>query len=172
MGKKKRTNDPLARALDEAPVPQKKSGRAETAEQPTAHARPVGEVLETLQAQALDAMSGPFFDEGATAERTPVTKRMHSETGAVQVNAKRRDPAVEATVSIDVRSDQDQAAETGRYQLRAKGRVKRQTQSGDVDSEFPVPVEVREDDGALTLGADVMRERIADAIRSTGKPRE
>ncbi|GAC1300492.1 MAG: hypothetical protein NVSMB19_07160 [Vulcanimicrobiaceae bacterium] len=171
MGKKRRSNDPLTRALNEAPVAQK-SGRAETVHPSAEHARPLDELLETLQAQTIDAMSGPFFDEGATTEKTPVKKRMRSETGTVHVSAKRRDPAVEATVTIDVRCDQDEAGNAGHYQLRARGHFTRETAGGDVDSEFPVSVDVRERDGALTLGADEMRNGIADAIRSTGKAQE
>jgi len=48
--------------------------------------------------------------------------------------------------------------------MRATGHVTRQTENGDVDTESPVSVEVREDDGVLTLGADQMRDGIADAI--------
>ncbi len=171
MGKKKRTNDLLTRALDEAPVLRENSGEPTAARKPTSYAHPVGEMLEALQAQTLDAMSGTFFDDGATAEITPVTKRMRSEAGAVQVNAKRRDPAVEATVTIDVRCDQDEAGDAGHYQLRATGHVRRESSGGKVDSEFPVTVEVGENDGALTLGSDEMRDGIAEAIRSTGKSR-
>lgn len=170
MDKKKRPAVPPFGRPDEAPVGQSRS--ADTARQPTSHARPVGEVLEGLQTQMLDAVSDPFFDKGATTAMTPVTKRMRSETGAVEVHAKRRDPAIEATVTIDVRCDQDQVGDAGRYQLRAVGHVTRETVDGHVDSEFPVSIEVRQDNGALTLGSDEVRGKIADAIRSTGTSHE
>ena len=162
-------NDPIGCALDEAPLAQKKSGMAQTAQQPTSRTHPVGEVLETLQVQTLGVMSGTFFDGGTTSEMTPVLKRMHSETAGLQVNARCLDPALEAKVTIDVRCDQDDAGNAGRYQMRATGHVTRQTENGDVDSEFPVSVEVGADDGVLTLDADQMRDGIADAIHSTGK---
>jgi len=170
MGKKKFAANVLTRALDEAPVAQKIQ-IAGTASQRTEHARPLGEMLETLKLQTLGAMSDPFFDGGAAMEMTPVTKRMHSEMGTFEVKAKHRDPAIEASVTIDVRCDQDELGHTGLYQLRAKGRVTRGTECGDVKSEFPVSVRVREADGALTLGADEVRDGIAEAIRSTGAPR-
>ena len=171
MGRKKRSNDPLTRALDEAPFSQTKSGTDDIAQQPTPHAQPIGEVLETLQAQTLDAMSGPFFDEGATTEVTPVSKRMRSESGTVQVSAKRHDPAIEAKVTIDVRCDHE-SGEAGRYQLRATGQVTRENKDGDIKSEFPVAIDMQGGDGSLTLVSGEMRDGIANAIRSTGKSRK
>ncbi|MGP6156764.1 MAG: hypothetical protein ACLPYS_04475 [Vulcanimicrobiaceae bacterium] len=173
MALRKSAQDPLARALDEAPVPRKDASRGEVCERQTPHTQPVIEALETLQAQVIGAMSGTFFDEGATARATPVKKRVGSEAGTVAISAKRHDPNVRVSVEIDVRCDHDEKGEAGHYQVRAQGRVGRKSNGELVESEFPVAVEVRDSDGSLNLklDSDGMREEIANAIRSTGTPR-
>jgi len=120
MAAKNGTKDPLTRALEETPVARKKTSPSDVVEQLTPRAQPVGEVLETLQAQAKDAMPCSFFDDGATTKTTPVTKRMRSEVGTVEVSAKRRDPNVQASVAIDVRCDRDDESDAGRCQVRTE----------------------------------------------------
>lgn len=169
MAAQKDANDPLARAFAEAPVA-REPARSGITERRTQRARPVGEVLDALRAQAKDAMAGPFFDEGATATSTPVMKRVRSEAGAVEVSAKRREPSVKASVAIDVRCDRDEHGDAGRYRIRAEGRVGRDTAGGLIEADVPVSVEA-DRDGGLKLDAEGTRAGIADAIRSTGTPR-
>ena len=169
MAAKKGAKDPLTRAPEETPITRKKTPQSDVIEHPTPRAQPVGEVLETLQAQAKDAMPGSFFEDGATTKMTPVTKRMRSEVGTVEVSAKRCDPNVQASVAIDVRCDRDEEGDAGRYQVHAEGHVGRESKEGLV--EVPVSVEVHDADGGLKLDSDAMREEIANAIRSTGEAR-
>jgi hypothetical protein len=172
MAAKKSATGPLTRALDaETPVSRKRTSRGDVTERPTPRAQPVGEVLENLQAQAKDAMPGSFFDEGATTKTTPVTKRVRSEAGTVEVSAKRRDPNVQASVAIDVRCDQDEKSDAGCYQVHAEGHVGRKSKEGLIEAEFPVEVQVRDADGGLKLDSEEMRNEIAKAIRSTGAVR-
>jgi hypothetical protein len=172
MAAKKATKDLLTRALAEAPVARKKTSQGEVTEQITPRAQPVSQVLEALQAQAKEAMAGSFFDEGATAKSTPVTKRARSEAGTVEISAKRRDPSVKASVAIDVRCDRDEESDAGRYQVRAQGHLGRESEAGVVEADVSVPVSVERDaDGGLKLDSEQMRTGMADAIRSTGTPR-
>jgi hypothetical protein len=171
MAAKRRAKDPLTRALEETPIARKNTSQSDVIEEPTSRAQPVGEVLETLQAQAKDAMLGAFFDDGATTKTTPVTKRMRSEVGTVEVSAKRRDPNVQASVAIDVRCDRDEEGDAGRFQVRAEGHVGRESKEGLVEAQAPFSVEVHDADGGLKLDSDEMREGIANAIRLTGAAR-
>jgi hypothetical protein len=152
--------------LEDTPVARNKTSQSNVVEQPTPHAQPVGKMLETLEAQAQDAMPSSFFDDGATTKTTPVRKRMRSEAGTVEVSAKRRDPNVQASVTIDVRCDQDEESDAGRYQVRTEGHVARESKEGLVEAKVPVSIEVH--DGGLKLDSDEMQEEIANAIRSTG----
>ena len=178
MSGKRSAKDPLTEALEEAPVARKKRSPGDVVERPTPRARPVGEVLETLQAQAENAMPASFFDAGATAKKTPVTKRERSEAGTLELSARRREPKVQANVAIDVRCDRNADGEAGRYQVRATGHVGRESADGPIEADVPVSVELEEADGSLKLDGEQMRARMAEAIRSTGtarsrrKPRE
>ena len=91
---------------------------------------------------------------------------MRSEVGTIEVGAKRRDPNVQASVTIDVRCDQDEESDAGRYQVRTEGHVAREGKEGLVEAKVPVSIEVN--DGGLKLDSDEMQEEIANAIRSTG----
>src|ERR1035438_8879958 len=113
MAAKKGAKDPLTR-LEDTPVARNKTSQSNVVEQPTPHAQPVGKMLETLEAQAQDAMPSSFFDDGATTKTTPVRKQMRSEVGTIEVSAKRRDTNVQASVT-DVRCDQDEESDAGRY---------------------------------------------------------
>src|SRR5450631_4900319 len=132
MAAKKGAKDPLTR-VEHTPVARKKTSQSNVVEQPTPHAQPVGKMLETLEAQAQDAMPSSFFDDGATTKTTPVRKRMRSEVGTVEVSAKRHDPSVQARVVIDVRCDQDEQSDAGSYQVRAEGRVSRESEEGLIE---------------------------------------
>ena len=168
MAANKGAKDPLTRALEATPVARKKTSQSDVVEQPTPHAQPVGKMLEALEAQAQDAMPSSFFDDGATTKTTPVRKRMRSEAGTVEVSAKRRNPNVQASVTIDVRCDQDEESDAGRYQVRTEGHVARESKEGLVEAKVPVSIEVNDVDGGLKLDSDEMQEEIANAIRSTG----
>lgn len=168
MAANKGAKDPLTRALEATPVARNKTSQSDVVEQPTPHAQPIGKMLETLEAQAQDAMPSSFFDDGATTKMTPVRKRMRSEVGTVEVSAKRRDPNVQASVTIDVRCDQDEESDAGRYQVRAEGHVARESKEGLIEAKVPVSIEVNDVDGGLKLDSDEMQEEIANAIRSTG----
>ena len=142
MTAKKGAKDQLTRALEETPVAREHGSPSDVSEHPTPRAQPVGQVLEGLQAQAKDAMPDSFFDDGATMKTTPVVKRMRSEVGSVEVSAKRRHPNLRASVAIDVRCDRDEEGDAGRYQVRAGGRVARESKEGlIVEANVPVAVE-------------------------------
>jgi hypothetical protein len=168
MSAKKNAQDKLTQAPEETPVARTKMSRGGVVEQPTPRSHPVGEVLETLQAQAKDAMLSSTFDDGATTETTPLMKRMRSEIGSTEVSAKSRNPSVQANVAIEVRCDRDEEGDAGRYQVRAGGHIARETNGGVVEASIPVSIEVDGADGRLKLDSDEMRKDIAKAVRSTG----
>jgi hypothetical protein len=170
MSEKGLTNDPFSRALEEAPKVRREQTGSEIVDASTPHAQPVGKVLDELQTQAVDALSEPFFDDGPRTEAIPVTKHAGSEAGAVRVNARRREPYVEASVSVEVKCDRDEAAsDSATYHIRAKGRLAREGDGKKVEREFSVPVARADDDGHVALDPDEMRTEIATAIRSTGE---
>jgi|SRR5260370_138816 len=163
-------NDPLTRALEQAP--RRGGARHDDVSHFRApHAPALGVVLEQLRRQLVEAMRIPFFDAGIGVESVPVTKHLLSEMGAVTIVARKREPAYEAVVSIEVRCDHaepaDDAADTGAYSLRARAHVS--CEDGRGRSERGVAVTVREIDGHLQLDAPLLREDLAAAIRSIGK---
>jgi hypothetical protein len=166
MAKTKSAKEPLRRAPAGAPSSSTTVSRGDVVEHRTPHARPVGEVLERLQAQAKDAMPDVFFDDGATTETTPLMKRMRAEVGTARVTAKRRDSNLQASVGIEVRCDRDEESDAGQYKVRAGGHVTCESKDGAVEAEIPVSTEVN-DDGGLTLNSREMRQDIARTIRST-----
>jgi hypothetical protein len=149
-------------------VAPKASLRSSVVNQPTPHALPVAEVLDVLQAQAIDAMPAHVFDDGPTTETTPIMKRMRSEIGSAAINAK-RDPSLRASVAIEVRCDRDEGSDAGHYQVRAGGHVSHESRNGPVEADFPVSTNVNDADGRLTLDCDQMREEIANAVRVTNE---
>jgi hypothetical protein len=167
MGERQHTNDPLSRALDETRDVADDARSPEVVERKV-RSHPVGEVLQELQAGALEAVSGTFFDSGAKAETNPIVKRAHVEASSVRVSARRNEPPLEAEVAIDVRCDHAQP-DADVYQVRGTGRVARADDARRVEREFAVPVDVREEDGHVGLDPNAVRDRIASAIRSTGR---
>jgi hypothetical protein len=98
-------DDPLSRAFSEAPRRHGEEPHRDVSRYRTEHAPPLGEVLESLRVQLVETMALPFFDAGSTLETTPVTTVAHSETGAVTIISRKREPAYEASVSVEVRCD-------------------------------------------------------------------
>ena len=163
-------NDPLSRALDEAPAASTGGARRDVASYRTEHAPPLGAVLERLREQLVEALSLPFFDGGSSVEMTPVTKHALSEAGAATIVARKREPAYEATVALEVRSDHDaaaDAAETGRYQVAARAHLRCEDARGR--TERALDVTVHETGGTLHLDVVHLRAEMAAAIRSIGK---
>src|ERR1700730_13279973 len=97
-------SDPLTRALEQAPR-RDDERRGELSHHQAPHAPALGVVLDQLRLQLVEAMEVPFFDAGAVFQSVPVTKHLLSETGAVTIIARKREPAYEAEVSIEVRCD-------------------------------------------------------------------
>jgi hypothetical protein len=163
-------DDPLSRALLEAPRGHDEEAHHDVSRHRTEHAPPLGEVLENLRVQLLETMALPFFDAGSTLETTPVTKVAHSETGAVTIIARKREPAYEATVLVSVRCDHgktgDRAPDAGGYEVRARAHL-RCNDHGRL-SEREVAVMVREIEGRLQLDAPRLRDEMAATIRSIG----
>jgi hypothetical protein len=163
-------DDPLSRALVEAPRGHDEEPRYDVSHYRTEHAPPLGEVLESLRVQLLETMALPFFDAGSMLETTPVTKAAQSETGAVTIIARKHEPAYEATVSVEVRCDHgktgDRAPDAGGYEVRARAHLRR-TDHGRL-TEREVAVVVREIEGRLQLDGPLLRDEMAAAIRSIG----
>jgi hypothetical protein len=163
--------DPLSRALVEASGERDEELNADVSRHRTEHAPPLGEVLESLRAQLVEAMALPFFDMGSTIEMTPVTKVAHTETGAATIIARKSDPAYEAVVSVEVRCDhgtlEDRAPDEGRYEVRPRAHLRHEDRGRRTERE--VTVVVREIEGRLQLDAPRLRDGMAAMIRSTGK---
>lgn len=162
-------NDPLTRALDDAPQVRTEAAHHDVTSYPTDHAPPLGPVLERLRQQLTEALSLPFFDGGASIDVTPVTKRALAEAGSATIVARRREPAYEATVALDVRSDHAHADEdqTGRYQVAVRAHLRCEDVRGR--AERHVEVTVREIDGTLELDVPHLRAEMAAAIHAMGK---
>ncbi len=166
MGEGQHTDDLLARALDESADVHEEPRASDVIER-RVRSHSVGEVLQELQAGTLEAVSGTFFDSGATVETNPIVKRAHVEASGVRVRAQHTAPHLEAEVAIDVRCDHVQS-DADVYQVRATGRVVRADDEGKIEREFTVPVDLREEDGHVELDPNQVRDHIASAIRSTG----
>lgn len=164
-------DDPLSRALSEAPQrPAARRGRDIT-EHPTRELHALEAVLRGLQDQLVEAMALPFFDAGLRGDTTPVVKHGTSEQGTTRVLAQKRDPAYEAAISIEVHCDHDPrddaASDPGRYQVRAKARVTCRDARGVTERETAFAV--HEVAGTLCLDAGDLRRRVAEAIHAIGK---
>jgi hypothetical protein len=163
-------DDQLTRALEEAPR-RGDERRDDVSHHQAPHAPALGVVLDDLRSQLIEAMEVPFFDAGAVFQSVPVTKHLLSEMGAVTIFARKREPAYEAEVSIEVRCDHaepaDDEADTGWYEVRARAHVRCKDARGR--TECNVPVTVREIDGRLRLDAALLRDELAAAIRAIGK---
>jgi hypothetical protein len=162
-------DDPLSRALDEA-RDHDEEPHFDVSRHRTEHAPPLGEVLERLRVQLVETMALPFFDAGSTLETTPVTKVAHTETGAVTIISRKREPAYEATVFVEVRCDHgktgDRAPDAGWYEVRPRAHL-RCNDHGRL-TERDVAVMVREIEGRLEVDAPRLRDDMAATIRSIG----
>ncbi len=147
---------------DETPLNHKMS-RADVVQHATPNAKPVGEVLDSLQAQAKDAIPTDVFTDGATADKAPLMKRMRSEIGSAEVSATAHDPDVQTRIEMEVRCDRNEEDDGGTYQVRAQGHVAR----GAATANIPVSVRVDDGDGGLRLNSDEVRDGITEAMRAT-----
>jgi hypothetical protein len=160
--------DPLSRALDEASEVPDRDSHPEVESYRTDHAPPLRTVLDELREQLIEAMSLPFFDGGTNVNMTPITKRSLSEAGAATIVARKREPAYEATVDLQVRSDHDAPkSDGGRYQIAASAHLYCEDARGRIERE--VDVIVHEIEGTLQLDVSRLRAGMAEAIRSIGK---
>jgi hypothetical protein len=157
--------DPLTRALEETPDVREEPRRSDVIERKVP-SHPVGEVLDELQSAAVQAVSSPVFDDAPKVETTPIVKRAGVEASGLRVRAHRNDPPLEAEVAIEVRRDQVKS-DTDVYQVRARGRVSSPQVERSVEQEFPVPLDLREEDGHVELDANEVHDRMASAVRST-----
>jgi hypothetical protein len=164
-------DDPLSRALNEASRGHDEDPHGDVSCYRTEHAPPLGEVLESLRVQLVEAMALPFFDGASTLETTPVTKVAHTETGAATIIARKREPAYEAMVCIEVRCDHgktgDRAPDAGRYEVRPRAHLR--CNDPERVTEREVAVTVREIEGQLHIDTPSLRDEMAEAIRSIGK---
>ncbi|HEY4440679.1 MAG TPA: hypothetical protein VGN14_09490, partial [Candidatus Elarobacter sp.] len=124
-------DDPLSRALAEAPH-RFDEHRGDVSRHHTDHAPALGAVLAQLRAQLVDALNVPFFDAGVLVETIPVTKHARSAMGAETVAARRREPAYEAEVTIEVRCDLE-GVDAGAYEVRARARLRCDDRRGRTD---------------------------------------
>jgi hypothetical protein len=163
--------DPLSRALLEASRGPDEELHPDVSRHRTDHAPPLGDVLESLREQLVEAMALPFFDAGSTVEMTPVTKVALTETGAATIVARKSDPAYEATVSVEVRCDHGTARNRGpdedRYEVRPRAYLRHDDRGRRAERE--VAVVVREIEGRLKLDTEYLRDEMASMIRSIEK---
>jgi hypothetical protein len=163
-------DDPLSRALSEAPKRDDARWGSGVAEYRTPECHALGTMLEALQVQLCEAIDVPFFDGGLRGDTTPVVKNGHAELGTTRVIARKRDPAYEATVSVEVHCDHDQATrgarDPGSYLVRARAHVRCDDARGRTERHLVFAV--HEIGGALELDAADLRAKIAEAIRSIG----
>jgi hypothetical protein len=164
-------DDPLSRALNEAPKRDDARWANDVAAYRTPECRALGSMLEALQLQLREAMDVPFFDGGASGDTTPVVKNGHAELGTTRVVARKRRPVYEATVSVEVHCDHDPelrgARDPGCYLVRARAHLRCDDARGRNEEAFVFAV--HEIGGALELDAADLREKMAGAIHAIGK---
>jgi hypothetical protein len=156
-------DDPLTRALNEAPT--KKSGDPvpDVVDQNISHPRPVSGILEDVKNQALAALVLPFFDGGTDTDRTPIICVGATEAGTVHISASRLHPFYHTDLTLYVRSEVS-SADDGRYQVRAECVLSCEAEGAQHRHEFPIAVRIGEG-GALTIDVAQMRGEMANAIR-------
>ncbi len=163
-------DDPLSRALSEAPKRDDARWGSDVAEYRTPDCRALGTMLEALQRQMRAAMDVPFFDAGTHGDTTPVVKNGHAELGTTRVFARKREPAYEATVSVEVHCEHDPdahgAADPGYYLVRARAQLHSEDARGRTERAFVFAV--HEIGGELELDGADLRAKMAEAIRSIG----
>ena len=164
-------DDLLSRALTEAPKKKDARARSDVAEHPTRECHTLSVLLEALQAQLRAALDLPFFDGGTSGDTTPVVKNGHAELGTTRVFARKREPAYEATASVEVHCDHDLTARGSRhggsYLVRARANVRCEDARGRAERDLVFAV--HEIGGALEVDAADLRAKIAEAIGSIGK---
>jgi hypothetical protein len=161
-------DDSLFKAADEA-----KEGRGtapRVLHEHTANARLVGELVEKLREQAIDAMRGDFFDDHVEAEVQPLRSVMRTDAGTLILRAGRRQPRYRLRLEFSVRTDREDESGSAVYEVRGNGAIWCESMPGSGHSSFEVLPAMR--DGSLELDGEQLRSEIASAIRSVGKPPE
>jgi hypothetical protein len=159
-------DDPLSRALDEAPqIPRQPA--PEGIDRHTVHPRAVNDILGAVRDQIVEALTLPFFDGGGGQDTSPVIKVGIAEAGNVHVSARHLDPPYRAEVTLYVRSDLESGT-SGRYQIRARCEMACDAEQPALHRDFAVGVAIG-DDGSVTIDVAQLRAEMADAIRSIGK---
>jgi hypothetical protein len=158
-------DDPLSRALDEAPASGARHAPA-FVDRHTVHPRGVSEILEAVTAQVLEALALPFFDGEGRHELSPAVKAGIAEVGTVHVSAHHLDPPFRADITLDVRTDLESQTDA-RYQIRGRCEISRGGEASSPHREFALGVTIAAD-GLLAIDVAQLRAEMADAIRSLG----
>jgi hypothetical protein len=158
-------DDPLFKAADEAK--EEHGERPHVLHEYTENAHLVGELVEKLREQAVDAMRGGFFDDGIEAEVQPLRSVMLAEAGTLILRASRRQPRYRMRLEFSVRTDREAENSGARYEVRGNGAIWCESVPGSRRSSFEILPTVRE--GSLELDGDQLRSEIASAIRAVGK---
>jgi hypothetical protein len=159
-------DDPLSRALDEAPEPHLQPA-PDVVDVHTDHPRAVPDILDSVKEQALAAFALPFFDGDTASSSEPIIKVGLAEAGTVHISAQRLDPPYRADLMLYVRTDVESETD-GHYEVRGRCELSR-----DVEAEprkhhdFAVGVSVN-DDGSVTLDVPQLRAQLIQAIRNFG----
>jgi hypothetical protein len=128
----------------------------------TANPRAVREMLAEVRSQALSAFAGPFFDGDGSVDTPPVVKVGITESGTVRISAQRVEPAMQAEVTLFLRSDFDVSGDC-RYHLHGHCRIGRLDAEPHIQRDFTVPIEVG-GDALLAVDLTALRTELAHTI--------
>jgi len=126
--------------------------------------RAVREILAEVCSQARSAFAGPFFDGDGSVDMPPVVKVGITESGTVRISAQRVEPALQAEVTLFLRSDFDASGDCC-YHLHGHCQIARLDAEPHIQRDFTLPLEV---DGNTPLAVDLtaLRTELAHAIQA------
>ena len=129
----------------------------------TTHPRAVREILAKVRDQVITAFDASFFDGDGSVDTAPIVKVGITESGTVHISAQRIAPALEANVTLFLRSDFD-ALGNCCYHLHGRCEIAPTDAEPHVEREIAVPIETGAD-GALAIDVTALRTELAHTIR-------
>jgi hypothetical protein len=147
--------DPLSRALSESTA-----GEPPVAFDP----RPIAETIDTLRGQIRAVLDEHFFDAGIADEAIPVLHATLIDSGSIRISARRADPAYEAVVVVDARSVSADKDEAQRFEIEAKGILRRLRAGHSSEHAFAIAI-VPAADGTRAIDAAAFTAELTAAIR-------
>lgn len=125
--------------------------------------RAVREILAEVRNQALSAFAGPFFDGDGSVDTPPVVKVGITESGTVRISAHRVEPALQAEITLFLRSDNTSGDCC--YHLHGHCQIARLDAEPHIQRDFTLPIEAG-GDAPLAVDLTALRAELAHAIHA------